>query len=186
MRVIAGTARSLPLHVPEGNDVRPTIDRYKETVFNIVMPYVAGGMTLDIFSGSGSIGVEALSRGAKEAYFVENSGHAMRCIEYNLQFTKLFEKATLLKYDYNKALMMLRDRKLSFDLIYMDPPYDHDLEEPVVELIKECNLLREDGILVIESSHNTDMSFLEEDDRLDIVKSKSFKSCQFTFIKLKQ
>ncbi len=185
MRVIAGSARSLPLHTPEGSEVRPTIDRYKETVFNIVSGYIPGGKTLDIFSGSGSIGIEALSRGAKEAVFVENSGHAMQCIEHNLNFTKLFEKARLLKYDYTRALMMLRDQKQQFDLIYMDPPYEKDMEEATLELIKEYDLLVDDGIIVIESSNKTNLNYLSEDDVFDVAKIKKFNTCKFTFVKKK-
>lgn len=185
MRVIAGTARSLPLHVPEGKDVRPTIDRYKETVFNVVSAYIPGGRSLDIFSGSGSIGIEALSRGAKEAVFIEKSGHAMQCIEHNLNFTKLFEKARLLKYDYSKALTMLGDRKEKFDFIYIDPPYDHDMEQDVIELIGQLELLVEDGVIVCESSLKTDMDFVEEEGTFEVYKTKEFKSCKFTFIQHK-
>lgn len=183
MRVIAGSARSLPLHVPEGKDVRPTIDRYKETIFSMVAAYIPGGKSLDIFSGSGSMGIEALSRGAKEAYFIENSNHAMQCIEYNLNFTKLIDKARLLKYDYSNALNMLADQKQQFDFIYIDPPFDHDMEMDVIELIGQLNLLVEDGIIVCESSVQTDMSFLEDDHVFEVTKVKEYQKCKFTCIR---
>lgn len=185
MRVIAGSARSLPLHVPEGREVRPTIDRYKETVFNIVSAYIPGGKTLDIFSGSGSIGIEALSRGASEAVFIENSNHAVGCIEHNLKFTKLFEKAKIMKYDYSNALTMLGDQQQKFDFIYLDPPFDQDLEADVIELIGQLDLLVDDGIIVCESSDKTDMSFLEEDNTFEVYKVKDFHKCKFTFIRYK-
>lgn len=183
MRVIAGSARSLPLMVPEGRDVRPTIDRYKETVFNVVAAYIPGGLTLDIFSGSGSIGIEALSRGAKEAFFIENSRHAIGCIEKNLEFTKLFDKATLLKYDYSNALTGLSDKKVQFDFIYLDPPFDLDLESLTINLIGELDLLRVDGIMVCESSNKTDMSFIEDSEVFEVTKSKAYNTCQFTYLK---
>lgn len=184
MRVIAGTARSLPLSIPQGEDVRPTIDRYKETLFNIISPYIPGAKFLDIFSGSGAIGIEALSRGAKEAVFVESAGKAMACIEHNLNFTKLFEKAVLMKYDYIKALIMLGDRGQKFDVIYMDPPFEKGLERKTLELVLEAGLLDSQGIMVIESHINTDLGFLADMPELTVYKSKEFKTCAFTFIRL--
>ena len=89
MRVIAGTARSLPLKTPEGLDIRPTTDRIKETLFNMLQWDIPGGVFVDLFSGSGGIGIEALSRGARKAYFVDNAQKAVSCIQENLRFTKL-------------------------------------------------------------------------------------------------
>ncbi len=97
MRVIAGTARSLPLKTPAGMDTRPTTDRIKETLFNMLQPYLPGAVFLDLYSGSGGIGIEALSRGAGHAYFVENNRNAIACITENLQFTKFTDKATVLR-----------------------------------------------------------------------------------------
>lgn len=182
MRVIAGTVRSLPLAVPRGREIRPTIDRYKETVFNIISPYIPNATVLDLFSGTGSIGIEALSRGAKEAYFVERARDAIECIEKNLTFTKFIDNAILLKYDYIKALMMLRDRQLTFDFIYIDPPYDKELEEEAIGLIEAYDLLDDNGIIVCESSVKTDMSFIEDSNTFNRRKTKVFKTCKFTFI----
>ena len=89
MRVIAGTARSLPLKTPEGTDTRPTTDRIKETLFNMLQPYLMDCVFIDLFSGSGGIGIEALSRGARHAYFVENNRNAISCIQHNIAFTNL-------------------------------------------------------------------------------------------------
>ena len=93
MRVIAGTARSMPLRTVKGMDIRPTTDRTKETLFNILMPYIPGCRFLDLYAGSGSIGIEALSRGAKVAYFVENARASQLLIRENLEFTKLADRA---------------------------------------------------------------------------------------------
>lgn len=95
MRVIAGTARSLRLKTPEGMDTRPTTDRIKETLFNMLQPYLGDALFVDLFSGSGGIGIEALSRGARHAYFIENERRALSCIQENLQFTHLAEQATV-------------------------------------------------------------------------------------------
>lgn len=99
MRVIAGTARSLPLKTPEGMDTRPTTDRIKETLFNMLQTYIPDCVFVDIFSGSGGIGIEALSRGARKAYFIENAPKALACIEDNLAFTKMKDRAIVLKQD---------------------------------------------------------------------------------------
>ena len=104
MRVIAGTARSLPLKCPPGLDIRPTTDKIKETLFNILQADIPGSVFMDLFSGSGAIGIEAISRGAKKAYFVENAASAIACIQDNLHFTKFTEKAVLLKQDVIDAL----------------------------------------------------------------------------------
>ena len=98
MRVIAGTARSLPLKTPEGMDTRPTTDRIKETLFNMLQTYIPDCVFVDIFSGSGGIGIEALSRGARKAYFIENAPKALACIEDNLAFTKMKDRAIVLKH----------------------------------------------------------------------------------------
>ena len=99
MRVIAGTARSLPLKTPEGMDTRPTTDRIKETLFNMLQTYIPDCVFVDIFSGSCGIGIEALSRGARKAYFIENAPKALACIEDNLAFTKMKDRAIVLKQD---------------------------------------------------------------------------------------
>ena len=104
MRVIAGEARSLPLKTPEGQDTRPTTDRIKETLFNILQGDIPGSIFVDLCSGSGGIGIEAISRGAKRAYFAENAVKAAKCIQDNLSFTKFTDRAVLLKQDVVSAL----------------------------------------------------------------------------------
>ena len=111
----------------EGMDTRPTTDRIKETLFNIISPSIFDSIFLDLFSGSGGIGIEALSRGAREAVFVENNPKAMACIKENLKFTRLEAKAATMTTDVMDALYRLEGEKV-FDFIFMDPPYDRGLE----------------------------------------------------------
>jgi 16S rRNA (guanine966-N2)-methyltransferase len=99
MRVIAGSRRSMPLKAPAGLDTRPTQDRTKETLFNVLQNDIPGSVFVDLFSGSGGIGIEALSRGAKKAYFVENNKAALSCIKENLKFTKFIEESVVLETD---------------------------------------------------------------------------------------
>ena len=151
MRVIAGKARSMPLRTVKGMDVRPTTDRTKETLFNILMPYIPGCRFLDLYAGSGSIGIEALSRGASSAVFVEKE---------NLEFTKLTEGATLIRGDVNSVLGRLGSEK--FDVIFMDPPFNHGLEKETLGILSGLDILEEDGLIVVEASPKTDFSYLDE------------------------
>ena len=127
MRVIAGKARRLNLKTIPGNETRPTTDRIKETLFNILQPEIPGCRFLDLFSGSGGIGIEALSRGASYAVFVEKNPKAAACIRENLAFTKLAEDGKLLNMDVLQALRSLEGKGV-FDIIFMDPPYNNELE----------------------------------------------------------
>ena len=134
MRIIAGTARSLPLKSVEGMDMRPTTDRIKETLFNMLMPYLPGCVFVDLFAGSGQIGIEALSRGAKRAVFVEKNPKACACVRENLAHTKLSAQAETMQADALNALVRLSGRE-SFDYIYMDPPYGKELEKKALAFL---------------------------------------------------
>ena len=133
MRVIAGTARSLPLKTIEGLETRPTTDRIKETLFNMLTGYVPQAKCLDLFAGSGGIGIEALSRGAESCTFVEQAKNAAACIEDNLKFTKLADKAQVRKFDAVSFVSSLPE--IDYDVIFMDPPYSKGLERRVLEVL---------------------------------------------------
>lgn len=160
MRVIAGTAKSLRLKTPEGMATRPTTDRIKETLFNMLQPRLSGALFVDLFSGSGGIGIEALSRGARHAYFVENEKRALSCITENLRFTRLADHATILKTDVFSALYSIHEPEA--DIIFMDPPYGCGYEERVLKALKELPWVSENTLIVIETSLQTDVSYLEE------------------------
>ena len=131
MRIIAGTARSLPLKTIEGMNTRPTSDKIKETLFNMLQIDVPGCYFLDLFAGSGQIGLEALSRGAAYSVFIENNRKAAKCIEDNIIFTKFDKVSKLLTTDVISGLHNL-EGKYTFDIIFMDPPYRQGLEEDVL------------------------------------------------------
>ena len=126
MRVIAGECRSLPLKTPEGLDTRPTQDRIKETLFNILQGDIPECVFVDMFAGSGGIGIEALSRGARKAYFIDNGTSANACITENLAFTKLQDRAIVFKQDVSSAIYNIYEKHV--DIIFMDPPYEKGLE----------------------------------------------------------
>jgi len=160
MRVIAGSRRSIRLTTVKGEQVRPTTDRIKETLFNILQPYVAGASFLDLFSGSGAIGIEALSRGAKEAILVERDREALSCIRANLKATR-FEKEALVKEgDVLSVLRTLRHEP--FDLIFLDPPYDCGLEEQVLSILSTADYVDEYTKIIVEASEQTEFSYTEE------------------------
>ncbi len=180
MRVIAGTAKRIQLQTIEGLDTRPTTDRIKETLFNMISEYIADSSFLDLFSGSGAIGIEALSRGAEHAVFVEQSKAATACIRNNLKATKLENHAEVLEMHVLSALKMLENRR-TFDYIFMDPPYDKFLEKSVLEYLSSSDLLSEDGIIIVEASLKTDFSYVK-DFGFSIIKVKEYKTNKHIFL----
>lgn len=152
MRIIAGSRRGLKLIAPKGLDTRPTEDRVKESVFNMLGQNFFDDIVLDLFCGSGANGIEFISRGAKKAYFVDKSKEAIACVNKNLEKAKFSDEAVLIEDHLNQALKKL---DLEFDYIYMDPPFDRrDLYKKAFKLIKENKLLKADGKLIVE--YNTD------------------------------
>ncbi|MBE3573664.1 MAG: 16S rRNA (guanine(966)-N(2))-methyltransferase RsmD, partial [Moorella humiferrea] len=121
LRIIAGQARGQRLRTPKGSGTRPTSERVREALFNILGPRVIEALFLDLFAGSGAVGLEALSRGAKEAFFIEHDRRALSCLKANLQATGFNDRAHILAMDVRRALAELRRRDLVFDLIFVDP-----------------------------------------------------------------
>ena len=180
MRVIAGTARSLNLKTPAGLDTRPTTDRIKETLFNMLMPYLSGAVFVDLFSGSGGIGIEAISRGARKAYFVENNQKALVCINDNIAHTRFQEQSVVLKQDVFSALRgSIRD---DVDIIFMDPPYNQQYEKKALEILKDCPYVTEDTLIVIESTLDTDFDYVSSLGFI-VTKEKIYKTNKHVFIK---
>ena len=180
MRVIAGTARRLLLKTPEGLDTRPTTDRIKETLFNMLMPNLPDAVFIDLFSGSGGIGIEALSRGANKAYFVENNQKAVACITENLEHTHLSDRAVVLRQDVFAALRgSIRD---TADIIFLDPPYQQEYDRKVLELLRDAAFVTDDTLIVVEASATTSFDYV---DTLGFVveKSKQYKTNKHVFIK---
>lgn len=181
MRVIAGTARSLKLSTPEGMDTRPTTDRIKETLFNMIQFDIQGACFLDLFAGSGGIGIEALSRGAKEAVFVDNGKEACSCIEKNLKHTRLEASGSVYKQDVFVALTALEYRQ-KFDIVFMDPPYHKELEQRVLEYFTASSLADENTLFIFEAALDTELDFLEKLP-YEVVKIKQYKTNMHVFVK---
>ena len=182
MRVISGSARSLKLKTLEGVDVRPTTDRIKETLFNMIQNDIYGCSFLDVFSGSGAIGIEALSRGANECVFIDNNPKAVEVINENLEFTKLKDNALVLAKSYEVAIAELESKNMSFDLVFMDPPYDKGLEKNVLETLQKSVIINNDTIIIVEASLDTDFSYLDSLGYV-VYKEKQYKTNKHIFIK---
>lgn len=180
MRVIAGSAKRMPLKTMEGLETRPTTDRIKETLFNMISEYLADSNFLDLFSGSGGIGIEALSRGAASAVFVEQNKKAMNCIRENLKFTRLEDRAEVYETDVINALSRMEHKK-KFDYVFMDPPYNQLHEKRVLEYLSKSDLLSEDALIIVEASLETDVSYVT-DLGFAVVKEKIYKTNKHIFL----
>ena len=183
MRVIAGIARGHKLESIEGMKTRPTTDRIKETLFNIIAFELQGCHFLDLFAGSGAIGIEALSRGAQRAVFVDDAADAAAMIEKNLHHTKLHDRADILRLNVIDALKQLAEKGESFDIIFMDPPYGQMLAASVLQALLQYNVLQKDGFVIME--HASDSAFCGVGG-FQIIKKKVYKTTTMTFLSLEE
>lgn len=151
MRVISGKARGTKISTIESNRTRPTLDRVKESLFNIIQNDIKDTIILDLFAGSGALGIEALSRGARKAIFCDNNYEAIRIIKDNLEKTKLIENAIIINKDYTDCINHLSNNSEQFDIVFLDPPYKLDIAINALKLIINNNLLKNDGLIIIET-----------------------------------
>lgn len=184
MRVIAGKARRIQLKTPKGLNTRPTSDRIKETLFNIINSYLNDIRFLDLFSGSGAIGIEALSRGAKHATFVDKDRNSVNCIKENLITTKLMDAAEIINSDVIKAISLLESKDYIYNLVFVDPPYNMNIEKEILIVLENSNIINSDSIIIIESSIETKFDYIDNM-RFQIFKIKEYGSCKHTFIEFK-
>jgi len=147
MRVITGKARGVNLKTPDGMQTRPTTDRVKEALFSIIQFEIPGAKVLDLFGGTGQLGIEALSRDAKSAVFVDESESACKLIRENLKRTKLEDCAKVIRADY---MDYLKKCKETFQIIFLDPPYAEKFLEDAIKMITEIDILESNGIIVAE------------------------------------
>lgn len=182
MRVIAGSARRLNLVTPDGMETRPTTDRVKETLFNILNPHLAGAEFLDLFAGSGGIGIEALSRGARHCVFVDNSRKAQACILQNLKHTHLADQGTLISSDAASAISRLEREGKVFDYIFMDPPYGKEWEKQVLTRLAQSSILNEDTEIIVEANLETEIDYAESLG-YSVTREKIYKTNKHIFLR---
>lgn len=183
MRVIAGTARRLKLETPAGRHTRPTSDKIKETLFNMIQQDLYDARFLDLFSGSGGIAIEALSRGAAEAVMVDNDREALRCIRANLAHTHFEEQARVMAMDVIQALRRLDQQGKAFDIIFMDPPYSMGLERRILPYLVDSSLVHDDTRIIVEASLEDDPVVMPPASSWRVERVKKYKNNCHIFIR---
>jgi 16S rRNA (guanine966-N2)-methyltransferase len=157
MRVVSGACKGRPLKAVPGMSTRPTTDKVKEAIFNIVGPYFDGGIGLDLFGGSGGLGIEALSRGLDKVIFVDRDQKAIQTIRSNVEACKFIEKVEIYRNDAERALKAILKRDLRFDLIFLDPPYKKQQLNDLISKIESHRLLTDNGYIIAEHSEEVDL-----------------------------
>lgn len=169
MRIISGTNKGKRLYAPEGKGVRPTGDKIKEAIFNILGPLDEESIVLELFAGSGSMGIEFLARGAKHCTFVDISRKSLNYVKKNLELCNFTNKAKIIASDYKKAIINISKNKKKFDYIFADPPYDLNLCNKTLKTVLEYNILKYSGLLIIESEKSEKVI---DNNALDVIEYK--------------
>ena len=155
MRVISGELRGMKLNTIEGDSTRPTREVVKEALFSIIMNYIEDSVFLDLFAGSGAIGIEAISRGAKEAIFIDLNPKCTKVIGENIKKGRIESVSRIYNTDYKMALKKLQNQKI--DVIFVDPPYNKQMGIDAIERISEYDLLSDEGIIILETDTNEEV-----------------------------
>ena len=180
MRIIGGKARGTKLYTLEGNNTRPTLDRVKESLFNIIQNYIQDSVFLDLFAGSGAIGLEAVSRGAKKSILCDNSKEAINIIKQNIKKTKFENRIQLYKLPYDKALIEQINEKI--DIIYIDPPYETNFAYEALKIILEKELIKQESIVIIETDREEEIEKQLEDLSIEVVSKRKYGRVHLIFL----
>ncbi len=182
MRIISGKARGTKLYTLEGIETRPTLDRVKESLFNIMQNEITDSIFLDLFSGSGAIGLEAVSRGAKKAILCEKSPKAIEIIKKNIEKTHLEDKIVLYEGDYVDLISTRLKEKP--DIIYLDPPYKTEYAINAIKILKEQNKIKPTTIIIIETDREKEiLSQIQKINSVVIEKTKKYGRASLVFIR---
>lgn len=181
LRVISGSFKGLGLKAVPGTDTRPTTDKVKEAIFNIIGPYFDGGICLDLFAGSGGLGIEALSRGMDKAIFVDRDGKAVKTVRENIARCSAENRCEIYRNDAIRALKALKKREAAFDCIFLDPPYKQQNLVSILNIIDAWKLLADDGVVVCE--HSADVSLPEKVGGLSCIKTATYGTTTISIYK---
>lgn len=184
MRVVAGEYGGRRLKAVPGMKTRPTTDKVKEAMFNIIGPYLDGGQVLDLFAGSGGLSIEAVSRGADHATLVDRQYQAIKTIHENLSVTKEEDKFTVLKGDAYKMLNKLAKQEQGFDYVFLDPPYKKQQILELMEQLKQLGLLNADALIICETDQVADLP--EELADFELIKKADYGITELTFYRYKE
>lgn len=181
MRIIGGKARGTKLYTLEGDNTRPTLDRVKESLFNIIQREIQESIFLDLFSGSGAIGLEAVSRGAKKAILCDKSKDAINIIKKNIEKTHFQEQIELYQLPFEK---LLNDKiKEKIDIIYIDPPYKTDFVYNAIKIILDKNLINDDSIVIIETDEEQRVINQIKELNVEVVNQRQYGRAHLIFVK---
>lgn len=183
MRVISGERRGKKLVTLEGLTTRPTLDRVKEALFNIIQFKIQNAEILDLFAGSGSLGIETLSRGAKQVVFCDNSNDAIKIIEKNVELTNYKEKSIIINKNYKEALKQISNLNKKFDIIFLDPPYKSEFAEKALEKLIQLDLIADDGIVIVETDDKNKKDTLSLNKEIEIYDERKYGSVTLIFIR---
>lgn len=172
MKVVSGRFRGLNLKAVPTNNTRPTSAKVKEAVFSMLVPYMNDGIALDLFAGTGSLGIEAVSRGYETAYLVDKAYKAINTIKENVEKTRAEDSFVVIKSAATEALKKFAEDGVKFDLVLLDPPYRMKITEQIIKDMVEQGLLNEDAIIVDETDYDIDLS---DFDRIELLKEKRYK-----------
>ena len=181
MRIISGRAKGTKLYTLEGIETRPTLDRVKESIFNIIQNQIRGSVVLDLFAGSGAIGLEMLSRGASKAIFCDKSKDAIQIIKKNIEKTRMEQYVEIYNSDYNSTLEKIK--KYKFDIIFLDPPYNTDYIYGSLKKITELDLVNEEGLIILETDDEERVLKEIENIKLKIVDKRKYGRAAIIFLK---
>lgn len=185
MRIISGIARGTKLYTLEGTNTRPTLDRVKEPLFNILNFKLQDAIVLDLFAGSGALGLEAISRGASRAIFGECNRNAANVVEKNIEKTRFQDKSILIRNDFEKVLKQIANDKIKVDVVFLDPPYETDLVRKALDQIIDLDILNEDAVLVIETDEPQRIQKELDNININILDVRKYGRVSLIFIKRK-
>ena len=184
MRIISGTARGTNLYTLEGLETMPTLDRVKESLFNIISEQIYNSNVLDLFSGSGAIGLEFASRGANKVILCDNSKRATEIIKKNIEKTHLEKKVELHKKDFLQLLDELKN--MEFDIIYLDPPYKTYFINEAISRILSLKLIKEDGLIIAETDDEERIEQSIKNLKIDITDRRKYGRAYLFFLKVRK
>lgn len=181
MRVISGTAKGTKLNSIDNLSTRPTLDRVKEPLFSIIQNYIMDANVLDLFAGSGALGIECLSRGALKCTFCDKSYESIKMLKQNIQKTKFEEESVIYNTDYKKCLENIKNEK--FDIIFIDPPYKLNIAVDSLKRILEYNLHAKDGIIIVETDEEErDLKQIEKIEKIEVIDVRKYGRVKLIFL----
>ena len=181
MKVISGLLKGRTIEGYNFDVTRPSMDRVKESLFASIQNYIKDSIVLDLFAGSGNLGIEAISNGAKKSYFNDNNKEAIKVLKKNITNLNIQDKSVIMLSDWKKTLNDLSNKNIKFDLIFVDPPYDYNVYEKILNKVSELNLLKENGLIILEH-HN--LKFKETYNNLNLYKEKKYGNKSINIYKL--